>query len=144
MSFAIQICPLGAYSSVEVAAHRASQIPGVKRKKMQKFAVRPTTTVGKMKELKANTGQGIFPVVDLNEHYCGLIFAADFDKYPNAKDAGEVLEEARKAGEARNIYVYSTDTLDKARVVMGQKDVPFVPVVDLTHHYVGTLDRSAA
>ena len=110
---------------------------------MQKFAVRPTTTVGKMKELKANTGQAIFPVVDLDEHYLGLIFAEDFSRYPNAKDAGEVLKEARKAGETRNIYVYSADTLDKARIVMGQKDAPFLPVVDFTHHYVGTLDRSS-
>ena len=110
---------------------------------MQFLAVKNSTTVGKIKAENQDRKQTIFPVVDSEEHYLGLLYLDDLKDAPLDKTAGDVLKSVQEAGEHRNIYVYSKDSVDNAKALMHQKGLLFLPIVDYTHHFLGTVDSSS-
>ncbi len=87
--------------------------------------------------------QNMFAVVDpSNDTYQGFIRATDIKDCPDDATAGDVLDEARKFAD-RDIFVYVNEPVDKAKEKMKQNKLQFIPVVDYTKHYEGTLDQNS-
>lgn len=101
------------------------------------------TRIGTLRDECEHSQQNMFVVVNSDDTYQGFIRVTDIDACPNAGTAGEVLDYARKFDD-RNIFVYVNTPVDKAKEKMKQNKLQFIPVLDFTGHYQGTLDRSSA
>lgn len=109
---------------------------------MNYFTVNPTTTVGKMKRSCEEDDQQIFPYVNHNNIYLGLIFATDLKDCDDSATAHEVFELAQQAGDNRNVFVLTTQPSSEAKEILISRNIQFVPVVDRDHRIIGTIDGS--
>lgn len=84
--------------------------------------------------------QNMFAVVDpKDDTYQGFIRVKDITDSPDDATAGAILENIPKSDD-RDIFVYVTDPPDKAKAKMKRNKLQFIPVVDFSKHYEGTLD----
>ena len=110
---------------------------------MNYFIVKPTTTVGSMKRACEEDEQQIFPYVNDNNIYEGLIFAKDLNDCADSSTASQVLAQAKKSGDNRDVYVLTTQPSTDAKEILRRRNLQFVPVVDGNHRIVGTIDGSS-
>ena len=103
--------------------------------------VRPTTTVGTIRRTYKDTRQSIFPVVQPDDSYVGLIFAKDLLDCGESEPAIDVLRVASRYSD-RDIFVFDDQPLVKAKEVIRHQRSQFVPVVDHQRRYLGTIDAS--
>ena len=89
-----------------------------------------------------NEEQTMFPVVNSDNTYQGFITIKDIDSCENAVTAWDVLDFVGKVGE-RDIYVYDTDSVEAAKSKLRERKLQFIPVIDHTRHYQGTIDRES-
>jgi predicted transcriptional regulator len=102
----------------------------------------PTATIKRVKEQAEKSNQDIFPVVDDSGLYKGFIRASDWNNFEDTTTVDEVLDECDNL-ERRDVYVYVDTDVAQARKVLSTNRMSFVPIVDYTGHYVGTLDYSS-
>ena len=106
---------------------------------MNYFIVRPETTVGTMKRSCEEDEQRVFPVVNPDNSFLGLIYAEDFRNCEDSDTASLVLEQAQKWDD-RDVYVLTTQPVTEAKELMRRWKIQFVPVVDRDHGFIGTID----
>ena len=100
--------------------------------------VKPTTTVGAIKSSAQATGQYMFPVVEDDDTYLGLIFESDLQ---NCSDTDTVSAVFKSVSE-RAIFIFEHQPTNRAKQIIREKKLQFVPVVDFQRHYLGTIDES--
>ena len=110
---------------------------------MNYFIARAKTTVGTLKRSIRDDDQQIFPLVNSDQVYQGLIYAKDLAGCDDNDTAWDVFAEAKKSGEDRNIFVLTTQPSTEAKEILHIRDLQFVPVVDRKHRIVGTVDESS-
>ena len=110
---------------------------------MNYFTVTPTTTVGTMRRACQEDEQEIFPYVNDDNIYEGLIFAQDLNDCDNSYTASQVFAQAKKSGGNRHVYVLQTQPSTEAKEILRRRKLQFVPVVDRDHRIVGTIDESS-
>ena len=107
---------------------------------MNYFTVENTTTVGAMKRSCEDDDQRVFPLVNNDNVYMGLIYATDLRNCDDSSTAAEVLIQASKWGD-RDLFVLSTQPETEAKDMLRRRKLQFVPVVDQDHRIVGTIDE---
>ena len=93
--------------------------------------VRPSTTVGKIRlELQGNN-QAMFPVVQDDDTYVGLIYATDLRSCDEEDTALDVF----KSVTDREIFVFENQPSTTAKDEIKRRKLQFMPVVDFNHRY---------
>jgi predicted transcriptional regulator len=102
----------------------------------------PNATIKRVKEGAEKSNQDNFPVVDDSGRYKGFIRASDWNNFEDTTTVDAVLDKCGNL-ELRGVYVYVDTDIEPARKVLATNKISFVPIVDYTGHYVGTLDYSS-
>ena len=110
---------------------------------MNYFTVTPKTTVETMKRACQEDEQQIFPLVNDNLIYLGLIYAKDLNSCDDSATALDVFGEAKKWDPNRDIFVLTSQPSTEAKDLIRRQRLQFVPVVDQDHRIVGTIDESS-
>ena len=110
---------------------------------MNYFIARTSATVGTLKRSIEENDQRIFPLVDENQVYQGLVYDYDLHGCEDDFTAGELLAMKIDSGQDRNIFILATEASTEAKEILHIKRLQFVPILDRDHRIVGTIDESS-
>ena len=103
--------------------------------------VRPETTIEDIKTECEYSGQTTFAVVSLDNTYQGYITVGDFNRFPHERTAHDVLNRVGRL--SRDVYVFTDTPTDAAKKKLRQKKMDFMPVIDFSRQFIGTIDRDS-